>query len=520
MSRRAPILGITGLIFLLFGTIEHWMTLVPGRGYFDFGWFAMAHLATGVACLIWYFSAGSGSLSGFISSRSTRYGTNALVYSVLFVGVIAMANFLAVRYHHRIDVSAAGVNSLSEQSERVLGQLESNVEILAFVGPDDREFVQSVAEIYGYGSERIGFRIIDPQVNPELTQREHVTQMPTLKVTLGDSSTMIHKIDEESITNAIHRVSTVAQKKIYFIEGHGEPALDDDKGPAGMGAFADNLRNQNYIVEPLFLAEAGSVPEDADVVIAAAADRAYFPAEVTALRGYLQSGGHLLFLLEPLRNPELAELLSEAGIVAGDDVILDQQVRLFEGVSLGLSPVVSSYGQHPAVEPIKDRTVFSTARSMAPAGPPTADLAVAAIAMTAQTSWAETDIERVFSDGEAKLEEGDRAGPVPLGVAASGSVAALGGSDETEFRLVAFGDSSFLTNQYLRQLFNDALGLSVVGWLAGEQELISIGPRVLRASRAYLGDGETRTVFYLSVLIIPELILLAGITVWWRRSSL
>jgi hypothetical protein len=28
------------------------------------------------------------------------------------------------------------------------------------------------------------------------------------------------------------------------------------------------------------------------------------------------------------------------------------------------------------------------------------------------------------------------------------------------------------------------------------------------------------TVFYLSVLVIPELILLAGIAVWWRRSAL
>ena len=83
-----------------------------------------------------------------------------------------------------------------------------------------------------------------------------------------------------------------------------------------------------------------------------------------------------------------------------------------------------------------------------------------------------------------------------------------------------FGDTSFLTNQYLRQLYNDALGQSVIGWLAGEEELISIAPRVVRASRAMLDENQMRTIFYLSVLVLPELILLCGIAVWWRRSSL
>ena len=70
------------------------------------------------------------------------------------------------------------------------------------------------------------------------------------------------------------------------------------------------------------------------------------------------------------------------------------------------------------------------------------------------------------------------------------------------------------------QLFNDALVLSATGWLAGQEELISIGPRAVRTSRARLSPEEALTVFYLSVLVIPELILLCGVIVWWRRSSI
>ena len=33
-----------------------------------------------------------------------------------------------------------------------------------------------------------------------------------------------------------------------------------------------------------------------------------------------------------------------------------------------------------------------------------------------------------------------------------------------------------------------------------------------------IGPAETRRIFYLSVLVLPELLLLLGLTVWWRRS--
>ena len=144
------------------------------------------------------------------------------------------------------------------------------------------------------------------------------------------------------------------------------------------------------------------------------------------------------------------------------------------------------------------------------------------LAFTSAGSWAESDHERLFAKSEASLDAADLKGPVPLAVAASAFAKDLPGGDAestAEFEMIVFGDSTFATNKYWRQLFNDALALSGVAWLAGEEHRISIGSRAVRASRAYLTRAQVSTVFYLSVLVIPELILLAGIVVWWRRSS-
>ena len=56
-------------------------------------------------------------------------------------------------------------------------------------------------------------------------------------------------------------------------------------------------------------------------------------------------------------------------------------------------------------------------------------------------------------------------------------------------------------------------------WLAGEENQISIRPRTMRASRFRLTVDQFAVVFALSVLMLPELLLIVGIVVWWERRN-
>lgn len=521
MSQRAPILGITGLILLFFGFLAHWLTYNPAEGFFSFRWFSAAHLAVGLACLIGQFVTGQGSWKIFLGRRSTRYGANAVIYSLIFVVVFAMINFLGARYHSRIDVTSANVNSLSDQSRSVLEAVEGTVTVDAFVENGASPVLEEMLSAYRYESDNIEYQLVDPQLRPELTQEAGITQVPSLRIAFGERSTVVTAMEEEAITNGIHRVTAASQKKVYFLEGHGEADIDDNKTPTGLGFFAAALRNQNYLVEKLFLAETEEVPEDASVVIVPPSSREIFAGELKLLGDYMRAGGRVMFLLEPQMNAEVAEFLTAWGVEVGNDVILDQQVRLFEGPTLGFEPVVSTYSEHPSVKPLTDRTLFSFARSVRPAAAPPKGIVLDSIALTAKTSWGETNVDRLLGQSEAGFEEGeDIAGPVPIAVAASAYVRDIGGEGDAEFQMLVFGDGSFVTNKFWRQLFNDALALAGVGWLAGQDELISIGSRAIRASRAHLTAAQATTVFVLTVIVLPEAILMLGIFVWWRRSSL
>ncbi len=56
-----------------------------------------------------------------------------------------------------------------------------------------------------------------------------------------------------------------------------------------------------------------------------------------------------------------------------------------------------------------------------------------------------------------------------------------------------------------------------MNWLAQQENLIAIRPHDAEDRRITLTADQALAMFYLTVLIVPGLILLAGVQTWWRR---
>jgi ABC-type uncharacterized transport system involved in gliding motility auxiliary subunit len=97
-----------------------------------------------------------------------------------------------------------------------------------------------------------------------------------------------------------------------------------------------------------------------------------FPAEVDAIDSFLKNGGRALVMLRPPRpdqpNTEtsLINMVSQWGLTVGDDVVLDQELHLFSGPTLGLSPLVELYPPHPISAQFNKRTLWPMVRSVEP----------------------------------------------------------------------------------------------------------------------------------------------------------
>jgi ABC-type uncharacterized transport system involved in gliding motility auxiliary subunit len=145
-------------------------------------------------------------------------------------------------------------------------------------------------------------------------------------------------------------------------------------------------------------------------------------------------------------------------------------------------------------------------------------LTVTPIAMTSDTSWAEVDLDTLFRQQKAELSAKDTRGPITVVMAVDGNLEQLG-LGKGDARVVVFGSAEFADNQSVTQFFNRDFFINSADWLTGEENSISIRPRAIRASRFRLTEGQFSIVFAFAVLLLPEMLLIAGIVVWWERRN-
>src|SRR5690606_22667351 len=87
-------------------------------------------------------------------------------------------------------------------------------------------------------------------------------------------------------------------------------------------------------------------------------------------------------------------------------------------------------------------------------------------------------------------------------------------------RAAVIADGDFLSNAYIANTGNLELGLRLINWLSHDDEFIAIpartaGDRELRMNGTLL--GVLGIVF---LLVLPLVLLLAGVATWWRRSRM
>jgi ABC-type uncharacterized transport system involved in gliding motility auxiliary subunit len=254
--------------------------------------------------------------------------------------------------------------------------------------------------------------------------------------------------------------------------------------------------------------------------VVAGPQKPYLQSELTALGTYLDGGGRALMLLPPRNGAEFQPLLSKWGVKLGHDVVVDQVIRLFQGPALGLSPLVNTYGVHEITRDFKQRTVFPMTRSVHADGAGKKGLHLTELVKTSPSSWGETDLDALFQRSEASFDAAkDTKGPVPIAVVTNADLKQMGSDKQGTTRLAVYGSVEFATNRELDgTYYNRDLLLNTVDWLAGQADLLSIRPRAIRASRVQFTAEQGTVIFYLSVLLVPELLLIAGIAVWWRRE--
>jgi ABC-type uncharacterized transport system involved in gliding motility auxiliary subunit len=134
------------------------------------------------------------------------------------------------------------------------------------------------------------------------------------------------------------------------------------------------------------------------------------------------------------------------------------------------------------------------------------------LVLTSQNSWGETDLAGLeTAGGQVKFDQGsDIQGPVPVVV--------TGENFSSQARVAAFGDADFPSDQFFQAYANADLFVNSVDWSVGNEELISLTPKE-NISRVVIPPGKVamNLIMLGTVILIPLLVLAAGVVVWVQR---
>jgi ABC-type uncharacterized transport system involved in gliding motility auxiliary subunit len=469
-------------------------------------------LSNGIFFLV---SEGS-ALKKFFSSRSALHGTNAIILTSVFLGILIFANLLIHRHKQRFDLTQGNLFTLAPQTIKFVADLPREVKLTAFFQLETAEKIAFTNLIAGYLEEtdKIEIAYIDPDKNPAVTKQYGVTTYGTIVLESGTKETKIQNPNEENLTNALLKVTRDEQKIIYFLEGHGENQINSLENE-GYQTAKINLEQDGFIVKPLLLLKTGEVPEDASVLVVAGPKKPIQAEEQNSIQSYLDKGGAVMMLVDPK---------SKFGVILGGDIVIDPMSKLFGGDFA--APVVNQYTVHDITSEFVLATIFPIIQSVR--GIPGAKVETVELLKTSENSWGESD----FESGTVKFDAGsDIKGPVSVAVVATKLLGLEKPHSENgephehdepkpKATLIVIGDSDFSNNRYSNFSGNGDFFLNTVSWLAEEENLISIRPKERKNTPVHITRAWGTAIFILGLLVFPGLIAGAGIRVWWKRRGL
>ncbi|MCC7209476.1 MAG: GldG family protein [Anaerolineae bacterium] len=464
-----------------------------------------------------------------ITGRQAVYGTNSLLVSALFAGIVAIVYSLAVSTGIAVDLTSAGYYSLKGDVQPVVQNLERPIQITAFYNrlllgaqsqdaPILRMFVDA-------NPAMVRLVYVDPDEQPVLARRFGLQSSygvfvsylnddgaPDLRST-GTVQVRGNAPNERLVAEAILQLQARGQFKVAFTTGSGELSLDEDAT-----GIRDGLLNVGIDVASLDPNEE-DIPADATALVVLG-PRLDFGAEaVGRIARYMAGGGKLLLMAEPAYEGSITFMTTEDSpltrYLEDNWGITPQRDILFDPVAYYISQYYVRAAQYAEGHPVvsKDETgtaaqpLFMISQSWAVSSVPNVQASV--LYATSPQAFGKLDLREVAANPDrAVAEPGDLTGPLSLVVAAENTASGA--------RLIVVGDADWVRNDSITSFDGQFLWTNMIDWLTQFIERVTINP-VSMILPLNVSSADLNAAALITMLALPAAVLLAGAVVWGRR---
>ncbi|MGE4597277.1 MAG: Gldg family protein [Methylophilaceae bacterium] len=443
-------------------------------------------------------------------------------FVVLFVTLVFLIGFLANQFIYVKDITQAKRSVLTQGSIEVLDQMEGPINLTVFATRDDvtkgdtfrRGIINFVAR-YQRAKSDISLKFINPVEEPKLAQEMGIRSDGEIIVEYNKRSEHINPpFAEQELTNLLVRLSRSNEKPIMYLDGHGEKNLIGTKNN-DLGEFGRQLENKGLRFSNPDLTILNAVPKEGAMLVVASPQVNVNKVEAIKILRYLESGGNFLWLLDDNNFKGLDDVAKYLGLSVSEGKVIDPSSIQF-GADENIS-FANVYGDHPITRNFMLRTLYSSAYEVRAKGTYENGWEVSNLIEVAAGGWlASADKDK--KDKLNFIKGVDKAGPINIAVALKRKFGEKGQ------RVVVIGNAAFLSNLFIVSGGNLDLGINIVNWLVGDDQLITIQPMPLKDVNVTIPSDSKSvfiawTIFHSFKYFIPIGLFVMGFVIWFRRRK-
>ncbi|MGN6673962.1 MAG: Gldg family protein, partial [Thermomicrobiales bacterium] len=389
---------------------------------------------------------------------------------------------------------------------------------------------ENLLKEYQKYSNKLQVQFVNPDLAPAQASRYGLTRYDVVVFDNGVRHETADSTSEENFTGALLRLRSSTQKTVAI---QNVPSVLDFSGSSQQAVAATlarkGLDTENYTVLPtynLVVSPTISVTDVNVMIVPPSPENQPLPDNaVRALLDYLDRGGHVLLIGDPLAAPLPAALLQKYGLSEARGIIVDQDRNSLWGnsptqlvalsypsstITRDMNNVPTIYG---AAEPIVVATTTITGFTTTPY-----------IQSSSTAQYAVIKADASGNQTQLALDPNGPQAPMNIGVTVEQTVADTGNFTSTETtkpqvtRLAVIGDYDMLSDQLISQapgnldMFNNT-----VNWLSQSEERISVRPKDTTPRQLTMTEQQQSLIAWSTIVFLPVLVLLGGGLVWWRR---
>jgi ABC-2 type transport system permease protein len=427
-----------------------------------------------------------------------------------------------------IDMTSNKLYSITQDTEDFLAQLSEDITIYVLASESNHDTnVEKTLNKYQEISSHIKVEYKDPSVYPafasgysdssvssgslivEGSKRSKVLDYNELYQTEFDYNTYQSTVTgydvEGQVTSALSYVTGDNNTKIYAITGHGEADVTEN--------FTGSLTKANVEVESLNLISEESIPEDAQAILIMSPQSDYSTEDAQKVKDYLNNGGNALVTVGWVEGSmdNFKGILAEYGLNVGTEVVMETSAGNYaQNNPFYLLPTISSTEITSTVS--GNYYIFAPYSVGITVNSEDENNNITTLLSTSESSYGKADIQNASS---YEKEEGDVDGPFYLGASSERTI------DDKTSTVIVYSCDSIFTDEADNMVSgaNKELFKSSVNSIVTADVSVSIPVKEYAASYLTVPQLQIVTIGLITVLVIPLVLLIAGIVITVRRRK-